>query len=222
MTEGWMDNTEDFAKWDATQMASYLKAKADLGDYYEMIVEHKVTGEVAPRLTDADLKEMGIASIGDRKRFSKALSGLQKEHRKQEREKVLWEDEEVLWFSCWEAGCVTCCGCCPQDPAQYSLTGTHLIIKTIKPCRIGPIPCCCQHEYDVDNIDLTHVTDADVKGKPPPCCQQVLCCAKAQDHITIKTTSDGTKVLVLHKGKGEVISRKILNQVEEAQKMERD
>jgi len=218
----WMKDTENFAQWDEQQMASYLRAKADLGDYYEMIVKHKVTGEVAPRLSDSDMKEMGVTSIGDRKRFAKALEDLQREHRKQAREKVLWEGREELWFSCWEACCGTCCGCCPQDPSQYKLTGTHLTIKKVYPCRCGPIRCCCGTEYHVDNVDLTHIVDADLKGHPPPCCQQIFCCAKGQDHVRIKTTSDGNKILKLKKGQGELVSRKILNQVEEAQKIERD
>lgn len=217
-----MSKIEDFHKWDAEEFAQYLRDKAGLGDYYEMIVEHKVTGQVAPRLSDKDLKEMGISNIGDRKMFTKALEDLQKEQRKQEREKVIWEGKEVLFFSCWEGCMKTCCGCCPVDASEYKLTGTHLVIKTMDPCRIGPCSCCCNNKYEVDNVDLTHVVDADVKGVPAPCCQQVLCCGVAQDHIHVKTTSDGEKLLKLSKGQGEIIARKITNQVEEAQKIERD
>jgi hypothetical protein len=113
-------------------------------------------------------------------------------------------------------------GCCPDDPSQYSLTGTHLVIRTVQPQRCGPIRCCCVGvEYDVDNIDLTHVTDADVRGERAPCTQEICCCAKALDVINIKST-DGEKQIRLHMGEGEAVSRKILNQVEEAQKIERD
>jgi hypothetical protein len=113
-------------------------------------------------------------------------------------------------------------GCCPDDPSEYSLTGTHLVIKTVQPQRCGPIKCCCVGaEYNIDNIDLTHITDADVKGDRPPCTQEVCCCAKSLDVLTIKT-SNGEKVMKLHMGEGEAVSKKILNQVEEAQQMERD
>ena len=220
--EAWMQNTEDFSNWDPTKVAAYLKEKADLGEYYEMILNHKISGEVAPRLSDQDLKEMGIASIGDRKRFIKALEDLQKHQRRLDREKVVWEGQEVLWFSCWEACCTTCCGCFPVDPATYKLTGTHLIIKTHYPPRCGPVRCCCATEFDVDNTDLTHLVDADVKGLSPPCWQQICCCGKPRDHIEIKTNGDGEKLLKLEKGQGEVVAKKILNQVEEAQQMERD
>jgi hypothetical protein len=216
------DAVKDFASWNEEKLASYLKDKAGLGDYYELLIQHKVTGEVAPRLSDLDLKEMGISNIGDRKMFAKALEDLQKEHRKQEREKVIWQGEEVLYFSCWDRCMDTCCGCSPVDPAEYKLTGTHLVIKRIHPCRFGPIRCCCAHEYEVDNIDLTHVADADVRGVPAPCVQQICCCGVPQDHIEIKTTVEGQKILVLPQGEGEVIARKITNQVEEAQKIERD
>jgi squalene cyclase len=106
----WLEaNKDKFAEWDAHQVASYMRGKADLGAYYEVILEHKVTGQVAPRLTDNDLKEMGITSIGDRKRFGLALDELKKVHRKQEREKVLWTGEEQLYHGCWDGFCGTCC-----------------------------------------------------------------------------------------------------------------
>jgi hypothetical protein len=38
----------------------------------------------------------------------------------------------------------------------------------------------------------------------------------------LKTSSDGEKLLKLEKGQGDVVSRKIMNQVEEIQRIERD
>lgn len=70
--------------------------------------------------------------------------------------------------------------------------------------------------------DLTHIADADVKGVAAPCCQQVFCCGKGMDRVEIKTSSDGNKALKLKRGEGEPVSRKIMNQVEEAQRIERD
>jgi hypothetical protein len=69
---------------------------------------------------------------------------------------------------------------------------------------------------------LTYITDSDIKGQAPPCCQQILCCGKGRDEILIKTSSDGEKTLKLEKGQGEVVSRQIKNQIEEAQRIERD
>lgn len=145
-------HVENYEKWSAHDFAEHLKTKCGLGQYYEMVVQHDVTGKVAPRLSESDLKEMGIKSIGDRKRFQEAVETMQKSARKKEREKVIWEGKEVLWFSCWDAACGTCCGCCPADPSTYRLTGTHLVIKTISPTRCGPVRCCCGHEYEIDNV----------------------------------------------------------------------
>lgn len=66
------------------------------------------------------------------------------------------------------------------------------------------------------------MTDADVRGVAPPMCQKACCCGKTRDYIRVKTSSEGQKVLVLKKGQGEPTSRLIMNQVEEAQQMERD
>jgi hypothetical protein len=95
---------------------------------------------------------MGVNSLGDRKRFIAAIEELQKSHSKAKREEVLWEDTQVLYFSCLDACQQTCCGCCPIDPQEYKLTSHHLIIKTYQPNRCGPCQCCLGHEYEIDNI----------------------------------------------------------------------
>jgi SAM domain (Sterile alpha motif) len=149
---------ENFKHWSALELAEFLKS-CGLGDYSEMVVQHGITGAVAPRMTEHDLKEMGVTLIGDRKRFTAAIETVQKAARKMEREKTIWEGDQVLWTSWWEGCRGTCCGCCPVDPAHYKLTGTHLQIKTEQIRRFGPIRCCCGHEYEVDNVDLTFVKE---------------------------------------------------------------
>lgn len=165
---------------------------------------------------------MGVTSLGDRKRFITAIEELQKNHRKAKREEVLWEDTEVLFFSCFDACLQTTCGCCPIDPQEYKLTSHHLVIKKYLPNRFGPCRCCCGHEYEIDNIDLTYITSGDIKGEAPPCIQQICCCAHGRDRISLMTSSEGQKFLYVKKGDGDRVNKLILNQIEEAQKIERD
>jgi hypothetical protein len=40
--------------------------------------------------------------------------------------------------------------------------------------------------------------------------------------VRVTTSNDGVKTLTLRKDEGEVVSRKIMNQVEETQQIERD
>ena len=138
-----------------------------------------------------------------------------------DREKVIWTGKEELYFTCWDKCLSTCCGCCPDDPDIYKLTGTHLSIKHVDVPRCGPIRCCCGTKYHIDNVDLSHVTDVDINGVPPSCCQQV-CCGKKQEHVVVKSSGgQETKVLKLTKEEGSVCCRKILNAVEVMQRMER-
>jgi hypothetical protein len=51
-------DAEGFEEWDAQKLAEYFK-KAGVGEYGEMFITHKITGRLAPLLTDLDLKEMG-------------------------------------------------------------------------------------------------------------------------------------------------------------------
>mmetsp|Transcript_16556 Transcript_16556/g.20611 ORF Transcript_16556/g.20611 Transcript_16556/m.20611 type:complete len:218 (-) Transcript_16556:155-808(-) len=217
-----MVDTEKYESWGPEELAEYLKVSAGLGQYYEMIVNHNISGKVAGRLTDNDLVQM-IPVIGDRLLFQEAIESLQKIHRQKQRQEVIWNGEEMLFVSCCDRACGTCCGCCPADPSTYSLTHSHLTIKTVKTWRCGPIRCCCGHEYFVDNVDLTHVTSVDVQSKAPPFCQLVFCCGRTMEKVEIKTQVEGDKIITLEKDEGIYsFSKKILNQIEEAQQMERD
>lgn len=211
---------EGFETWQPQQLAAYLQT-VGLGDYYEAVITHKITGKLAIYLTDQDLKDMGITIVGDRLQFRQVIQSLAKRSRFVERTKVLWEGKEVLYHGCFDRLLGTCCGCCPDDPSTYKLTSNHLKVKVVEPGRCGPVKVCCCHSYQVNNIDLTHVTDVDVQGRPPPCLEQISCCASGKDVITIKY-AEGTLTMPLKEGQGETVSTLILNQIEEAQVMERD
>lgn len=69
---------------------------------------------------------------------------------------------------------------------------------------------------------MTYITSGDIKSEAPPCFQECFCCGSGRDRVNLTTSSEGTKYLVLKKGEGERVNRIILNQIEEAQKIERD
>lgn len=107
----------NFEDWTCEQTAEYFKTKVkDLGnDYSELFVNERIDGKVAHRLTDSDLKDMGIDNFGDRAKILQEIEKLQKISQQKDREKVIWEGEELLYFSWYEKLIKTCCGCCPQD-----------------------------------------------------------------------------------------------------------
>jgi len=212
---------EQFKQWDSLKLSQYLTAKG-LGDYAEMFLENSIDGKVAHRLDDQNLKEMGVSKVGDRLKLMEALEALKKAQQQQARELVIWEGKELLYVSWFDRICKTCCGCFPDDPSMYKLTNSHFEIKLVQPRRCGPckLPCLSK-QYHIDNVDLSHITDADVKGVPPSCFHQCCCCGKVQEHVILTTSVEGNKVLKLPKGEGQVAARKIKNQVEVMQRMER-
>lgn len=146
----------DFESWSAAQLAAYFKEKTDLdGNYAELLEKQKVDGKVIHSITEDDLKSMGIDTIGDRKRVMAAIHTLKKAKDTKDRTKVLWQGKEVLYLSCWDQCCTTCCGCCPQDPEEYTLYYNHMEIKRPDKNRCGPFMCCCGHSYQIDNIDIS-------------------------------------------------------------------
>lgn len=213
----------NFSEWTCEQLGEYFHSRTgDLGsDYSEMIQNHRIDGKVAHRLKDEDLKEMGMKKVGDRLRIMQEIEKIKNIQDQKDREKTVWTGKEKRFFNWWDRALATCCGCCPYDPEYYTLTGTHLVIKTNDPLRVGPIQCCFGHKYHIDNVDLSNVVDADVKGVPPSCCQ-ACCCGKTQEHIYVRTNDGEIKIMKLSQEEGAVVSRKILNQVEQMQRIERN
>jgi len=81
-------------EWTAVQLSEYLRGEG-LGDYAELFLNNNVTGSIAHRISEQNLKEMGVDKVGDRLSIMHALVKLKKAKKLQEREKVI-EGEKVL------------------------------------------------------------------------------------------------------------------------------
>ena len=146
---------KNFTKWSSTEVAAYIQSKEGIGNYAELFQKHKIDGSIAHRMTDNDLKEMGVAAIGDRHRILGALESLQKAKAQQDREKIIWEGDEVVFWSCWDKCWKTGCGFCPYDLAHFRLRSAHLEITRPDYNRIGKCMLCWGHSETVENIDLS-------------------------------------------------------------------
>lgn len=113
LTESNKEDTSGFEEWNSKQLADYL-TKAGLGEYSEMFIMHKVTGRLAPLLSDLDLKEMGILVVGDRLRVKTLILALGRSVRYNTRTRTIWEATERIYFSDAEQCCWTCCGLFPD------------------------------------------------------------------------------------------------------------
>ena len=221
------DAAKNFATWNAATLAAFFQSK---GLDATCLQQHKITGALAPLLTDDDLKEMGILVVGDRLLFRQYLQELSRRQRFVQRIQAHWQGQERLFFSTCEERVWTLGGLFPVDPATYKLTATHLKIKRVQPARCGPFRLwCCGTTYASTTIDLSHVDDVDVTGVPAPCLQRILCCAVGKDVLQVESGSNRvhkvgnnkTVTLSLTEGQGESVANLILHQVEESQKMER-
>ena len=64
-----------FQKWDASKLGNWLRGQG-LGEYEDTVKKHKITGSLAPLLSDDDLRDMGITVVGDRLQFRRCLQEL--------------------------------------------------------------------------------------------------------------------------------------------------
>lgn len=212
---------QGYENWDPIELGNYF-ATQGLGAYSEILIVHKISGKIAPLLTDTDLKDMGIKIVGDRCRFRQQIESLRRKSRAVKRTKIMWEGQEKLFFSCCDSCIGTCCGLCPEDPSSYKVTQSHLKVRLVTPQRCGPITCVYCTTYSTNNIDLSHVDDVDMVTIPAPFMQQILCCGEGKDIIDVNTANEGKLYLTLASGHGEHVSQVIMNQIEESQLMDRD
>mmetsp|Transcript_14454 Transcript_14454/g.21298 ORF Transcript_14454/g.21298 Transcript_14454/m.21298 type:complete len:234 (+) Transcript_14454:95-796(+) len=203
----------DYKSWTPTQLGNYISERG-LAGYGEMFQYNDIDGSVAHAITEEDLDDMGVDGLADRLKLLEILGSLQRAHEQLDREKVIWEGEEQLYDSLCHRLIKTWCGCFPVDLYYYTLTKSHLTLKKTENCRCGPILCCGAANYIVDNIDLSHVTDVDVEGTPPPICIQLCCCCgNTLEHVIVRNKDeDDTKRLSLKKGDGVEVARKIKHQ----------
>jgi len=223
MKHGNEESISNFHQWNEEQVGLFFR-KTGLGAYEETLKRHKITGQVAPLLTDSDLKEMGIDVVGDRLMFKHYLKDMSRKSRFNKRIESLWEGQERIFFSDYDEMVFTMCGMFPVDPSTYTLTRNHLKVKRVRPVRCGPVRLCCfGARYVSNNIDLSKVDDVDVMGIPAPCFQYTFCNARGKDLVEVESRfeKDGKIVLILEQGHGDTVAGMILNQVEESQKMER-
>jgi hypothetical protein len=144
-----------FELWSSSEVASYLQTKESISNYGSLFESHKIDGSIAHRLTDENLKSIGVTAIGDRHRILAALEEFKKEKQQTDRERILWSGREVLYWStvdgCWK----TCCGLFREDREEYTLRFNYLDIKRPDYNRcFGSFKCCFGHKYHIETIDL--------------------------------------------------------------------
>jgi len=214
--------------WSSDEVAYYLQSKEKIANYGAVFRTHGIDGSVAHRLTDKDLESMGIKMIGDRHRILEALEDLKSAKEQNDREKVVWVGQEELYWSWFDWCRRTWFGLCREDREGYTLRFNYLDIQRPKYNRCcGSFKCCFGHSYSIDTIDLCNVDDVDIYGVSPPFFLECFCCANSREYVQINTRNHEThhredmKILKLRKGIGMEAKRKIQNQVEVMQTMER-
>ena len=75
-------------KWTTNEVCSFIANKGFQEDVVELFSVNRITGEVLSLLTEDDLKELGVAALGDRKLLLKALKTAQASEGKQVIESV--------------------------------------------------------------------------------------------------------------------------------------
>ena len=63
-------------KWSTAEVCNFIASKGFQEDVIELFNVNRISGEVLPLLSDGDLKELGVAALGDRKLLLKCFKTL--------------------------------------------------------------------------------------------------------------------------------------------------
>jgi len=157
-----LQDTMDFEKWDASQVADYFD-KEGYGEYRSMFLDNQLTGDRVVLITAEDVPDLNMEIIGDRVGFLKALRALKTQARLKLRKIEIARYEEAYDGNIIGEQLCTCFGICPRDPDQYILKSSTIQIKEYELTRIcGSFKCVCLGgEWHNDNITLDKIKDVD-------------------------------------------------------------
>jgi len=208
----------NYQDWSPVMLGNFIAQKG-FGEYRPVFIKNKVDGSIVHLLGPEELKEMGIDKIGDRLKLQQILGTLQRATIRKQRERIIWTGKEDLYNSRCSENILTCCGCNVMDPSFYSLSNTHLKLKSYDYWRCGPIILCCGHSYGIDHIDLSYINDIDVEGEPPSCFD-CFCCGHTQETVHL-TSRQGNKSLTMREGEGQELVKLLQTQIDVIERMER-
>jgi len=156
--------------WTTDQVVNWLNDK-QLSQFEEQFRAHQITGAHLPTLTVPDLKDMGVNQVGPRKDLLKSLTKCKRAARNARRNVLLWEGEEERYERPCDCCIDYCSSCCMPDPRdKYKLTASALSVSD----RIYPygklLSCCCGKRKEMNNVDLSMITDVDTSSAEGCCC----------------------------------------------------
>jgi hypothetical protein len=114
--------------WDAGAVGAWL-TELGLGQHSASFVRHQITGDLLEQLEKADLCDLGVDLVGHRLLLLREVAGLRRKAETRERNRVLWQAEEVLHRTGLFGYLTHYLACKPltSGPDRYTLTSSALV-----------------------------------------------------------------------------------------------
>jgi hypothetical protein len=153
-------------KWEVSEVCAWLNS-AGFGEMAPIFQKHQISGPVLPKLNDAVLREMGVDIVGRRVLLMNEVCKVQALARSEWRNHVVWANPQYREGPCngtLPYGFPFTCDSCVGLPNMYTLTNSKLNITRAEKNLNTPCTGFCGFTIFSDNIDLSDVTDVDVRA----------------------------------------------------------
>eukprot|EP00039_Didymoeca_costata_P016275 m.287920 g.287920 ORF g.287920 m.287920 type:complete len:251 (-) comp16368_c0_seq26:39-791(-) len=164
---------EELEGWGTQDIIDKVLTPLELQRYSMQFLEHKIEGRVLLKLTDVELKELQMLSLGDRKKFLGATAILAKKKRAFDLEAIIWSGRYPPQSN--EPNCPLAYYNGPLEFCRYKCCWCFMPVYWYKFSRTGfslekqpaPVVACCT-ERTIDFKDFRFLKD--LERQYNPCC----------------------------------------------------
>eukprot|EP01012_Entosiphon_sulcatum_P016510 TRINITY_DN21431_c0_g1_i3.p1 TRINITY_DN21431_c0_g1~~TRINITY_DN21431_c0_g1_i3.p1 ORF type:complete len:221 (+),score=32.62 TRINITY_DN21431_c0_g1_i3:131-793(+) len=150
-----------------------------LAQYVPLFEQHGIAGYQLMRLTERELRKMGIA-VGHKHVILEQLHPLKIAAWKKRKDTIVYEFEDFQDSIILTLGAITCGICGPNTRRKVVLTNSALRVETY---FVGLCPLCCAENLGKrENVDLSKVVDVNY-AQDYAC----LCCLE-RGYVNVKST----------------------------------
>mmetsp|Transcript_50456 Transcript_50456/g.130010 ORF Transcript_50456/g.130010 Transcript_50456/m.130010 type:complete len:264 (+) Transcript_50456:115-906(+) len=165
-------DVKDVMGWGTEECCDFLEWLGFKGEhhaYKEALRQNNIEGVQLLQMTDAHLKEMGIAKVGHRVVLEEVIKQLRSKKQSFEGSKTLWEGYSPA-SCCWADTCIGTFCYCIYAKTKWKVTPQGVRKRPELGCCWACLTCRCVYLRRSEFLDYRFVKDVDREKQNTCCC----------------------------------------------------